>query len=203
MNCEKARKWISDGYDGALRAGRAARLERHLRACPGCRSYRDDLTRIEEMVGAGIVPERGPDYWQDFGRRLDARLRAAAPAPCRGNVVAHVRSKWAWAGACLLVLAVVGAYLVVLRPRPLPGPVVLSAEEILTHVFSEIDSDEEFEASFNREILASIRETVAVRPEEAFLRFDDNPFVWEGMSDEELRLVETELERETGHGGQS
>jgi anti-sigma factor RsiW len=203
MNCEKARKWISDGRDGALRAGRAARLERHLRTCRGCRSYRDDVARIEDLVEAAPAMEPGPDYWQDFNRRLEARLREGAPVSSREKATASARWKWAWAGASFLVLAFVGVSLVILRPRPAPGPVVLSAEEVLTRVFGEIGGDEELEASFDREILASIRESMAVRPEEAFFRFDDNPFVWEGMSEEELRFIETELEKETGHGGQS
>jgi hypothetical protein len=202
MKCEKARKWISDSRDGALAAGRAACLERHLRACPECRSYRHDVVRIEETVAAASVPEPGPDYWRDFERRLEAGLGEVAAAPSRGKAVAHVRWKWAWAGASFIVLAFVGTYLAVLRPSRVQDPVALSNEEILTQVFGEIGADQELEASFNREILASIRETVAVRPEEAFLRFDDNPFVWEGMSEEELRFIEAELKQETGHGGQ-
>jgi hypothetical protein len=202
MRCEKARKWVSDSRDGTLEPGRAVRLERHLQACHACRSYRDDVARIEETVATTSVPEPGPEYWRDFDRRLEARLGAAALAPSRGKAVVHVRWKWAWAGASFIVLAFVGTYLAVLRPTRVQGPVALSAEEILTQVFGEIGSDQELEASFNREILASIRETVAVRPEDAFLRFDDNPFVWEGMSEEELRFIEAELKKETGHGGQ-
>lgn len=204
MRCEKAKKWISDGRDGALGADRKAKLERHLRGCPACRSYGDDLARIEEATKVLSDPGLARDDWQDFSRRLEANLAAAASGPSRVEAPASFRWKWAWAGASLLVLAVIGTYLAVLRPRKVQGPVVLSVDDAISQVFREIGTNPDLEAAFNRQILEAIQESsVAVRPEEAFLRFDDNPFVWESMSDEELRLIEAELKKEPNYGGLS
>jgi predicted anti-sigma-YlaC factor YlaD len=202
MNCEKARRWVSDSRDVAISAERAARLERHLAGCPACRSYRDDLARIEQRVKAAAEPGLGPDYWADFSRRLEASLDAAARATPGRKSLASARWKWAWAGVSFLVVVGAATYLAVMRSRNVQGPVVLSTEEILTQVFGEIGANPELEAAFNWEILASIRETVAVHPDEAFVRFDDNPFIWEGMSEEELRFIEADLKKETDHGGQ-
>jgi anti-sigma factor RsiW len=203
MRCERARKWISDGRDGALGADRKARLERHLGRCPACRAYENDLARIEEAAKASSDPGLAGDDWRAFSLRLEARLAAAAQSPSPAGPPALMRRRWAWAGAGALVLAVVGTYLAVLRPGRAPGPVVLSVDEAVAGVFHEIGNNADLEASFNRQILEAIQESVPVRPVEAFFRFNDDPFVWEGMSEEELRLIEAELSKEPNHGGLS
>ncbi len=201
MRCETARKWISDGRDGALKPDRRLRLERHLSGCRACRSYEADLARIEDEARAVSDPGLAREDWEDFGRRLEARLAAASGGRTSATPAAPFRWKWAWAG--LLVLAAVGTYLAVLRPRTAPWPVVLSPDDAVAQVLRDIGNNPDLEAAFNRQILVSIQESVPARPEEAFFRFEDNPFVWLGMSNEELRLIEADLKKEPNRGGLS
>ena len=59
MNCAKAARWTSEYTDGALDAGKSARLERHLESCPDCRELLDDfraMARDARGLEAPAVP---------------------------------------------------------------------------------------------------------------------------------------------------
>jgi hypothetical protein len=202
MRCETSKKWISDDLDGVLSGERTARLERHLRVCAACRAYRDDVTRLQEGAEGLADPGLAPDAWLHFSRRLERKLAAsAAPREAREKVPFFFRSKWAWAGASFLVLAFIGTYLVVVRPRGVQEPAFVSFEDSVAQVFGEIASNPDLENSFNQEILASIDEAVRPADEETPVSFGDNPLFWEGLSEGELSYIESELRKEQGHGG--
>ncbi len=213
MSCGTWKKRISDSQDGALSGKRAVGLERHLKGCASCRAYRDDLARLGKRAKDLADPGLAPAEWEDFGRRLEARLAEAAASreaegrreEERGNalVTPHPPVFWTWARAAvgLLVLAFVVTYLAVLRPRRGQEQVFISFEDSVAQVIGEIGPDPELERSFNREIVAAINEAAEGQPETNLVRFDDNPLFWEGMSEEDLRFIESELRKEQGHGG--
>ena len=213
MSCGTWKKRISDAQDRALSGKRAVGLERHLKGCASCRAYRDDLARlgrgVKDLAGPGLAPAE----WEDFGRRLGARLAVAAasreadgrPDDERGDlrVTPHLPVLWQWARAAVgfVLLAFVVTYLAVLRPHRGQEPVSVSFEDSVAQVIREIGADPELERSFNREIVASINEAAEGQPGTSAVRFDDNPLFWEGMSEEDLRFIESELRKEQGHGG--
>jgi hypothetical protein len=204
MRCETCKKWISDALDRELSGKRRGRLERHLKACPRCRAYGESLTRLQAGAEGLADPGLAPGDWSDFGRRLDSRLRGSVlPREVPERAPLFFRRKWAWAGASFFILAFMGAYFAVLRPRGVREPVFVSLEDSVALVFGEIGSNPELEDSFDQEIMASIAEAVRPPEEEAPVAFDDNPMFWEGLSDGELAYIESALRREQRHGGSS
>jgi len=211
MSCETWKKRISDAQDGALSGKRAVRLEQHLKGCVSCRAYRDDLARLGKGARKLAEPGLAPAEWEDFSRRLGSRLAAASSEPAvrgddergKARVRPHLPVFWTWPRAAVgfLFLALVITYFAVLRPRPGQEPVSVSFEDSFAQVIREIGTDPELERSFNREIVASINEAAEGQSETGAVRFDDNPLFWEGMSEEDLRFIESELRKEHGQGG--
>ena len=78
MRCQTARRRISDELDGSLRPGRRPGLEAHLRCCPACRAYREDLARIQAAAQRADEPDA---FWAGFEARLGARTAAAEAGP--------------------------------------------------------------------------------------------------------------------------
>ena len=176
MRCETCKRSISDALDGELSGKRRGRLERHLKACSGCRAYGESLTRLQAGVEGLADPGLAPGDWADFSRRLESRLRAAVPPrEVRDRPPFFIRRKWAWAGASFLILASIGTYFAILRPRGVREPVFVSIEDSVARVFGEIGLNPELENSFDQVITASIVEAVR-QPEDEFpVAFDDNP----------------------------
>jgi len=204
MRCETWERWISDALDGELSGERAARLERHLRDCPGCRAYRESLTHLQADAGGLADPGLTPGDWADFSRRLESKLHGSLiPGSAPQRAPLFFRRKWAWAGASFLVLAFIGTYLAVLRPRGVQEPVFVSFEDSVARVLGEIASNPDLENSFDQEIMASIAEAVRPPEDEVPVAFEDNPLFWESLSDGELAYIESALRSEQGHGGRS
>jgi hypothetical protein len=203
MRCEKARRWISDGLDGALPDARAAGLERHLEGCAACRAYRRDLELIEAGAGRRPAVEPSPGYWQDFGERLGRKL-AASSRPRRTAPRRQGFRKWAWApatavAAAAAVLAIV--HFGVLRPDGGPDAGWLPNGSSLAWILMEADGDPELTSLLDREVRASIEELTLVPDEDITTPFVDDPLFWEGLSEEELRFIASELETEIDRGG--
>lgn len=81
--CAAARNLVSARHDGPLSPPESAALEPHLARCAECRAYAERLPRLVDLLrSAGpLVPV--PDLDARLSR-LDAALRAEAPAPATG-----------------------------------------------------------------------------------------------------------------------
>jgi hypothetical protein len=148
--------------------------------------------------------------WSDFSRRLESRLAAASPPSPRVKPLGRFRWKPAWTVAGLLLLAAAGIYLAFFRSGSRGEQAFSSLDDPAGQVISEIGPNADLESSFNREIVASINESAGVladgsavhqTDEEALVLFGDNPLFWEGLSEEELGYIESELRKERGLGG--
>ena len=202
MRCEKARRWISDGLDGALPAGRAAELARHLEGCAACRAYQRDLEIIEAGTGGRPVGEPSPGYWEDFEERLGRKL-AASSRPRRAAPRRQGFRKWAWASAAVAAAAAVLAiiHFGVLRPDGGTDAGWLPNGSSLAWILMEAEGDPELTSLLDREVRASIEEWTLDPDEDIPAPFVDDPLFWEGLSEEELRFIASELEAETDRGG--
>ena len=199
MKCGTARKWLSDELDGALTAGRKARLEAHSRVCESCRSYRDGLARIQ--AGAALPDAHPPEFWAAFERDLDAKLVAAERD--RRIVVDPVPSRWRLAAlaAAAMVLVGFGIWFVLLRPGTAMTEAWVPYEDVLDPLVEAAEANPEIAALVDREILASIEEMEPVPDADAVVLSAADPLFWEGLSDDELQAIVTELENDTGRGG--
>lgn len=70
MNCTEFVQRFSEVHDGTAEASAVADAEKHLKGCPGCRRYRDVVTRGGELLRS--LPEI--DVGDDFRHRLQHRL---------------------------------------------------------------------------------------------------------------------------------
>lgn len=199
MRCGTARRRISDDLDGALAAGRRARLEGHLRMCPACRTYREALGRMQAGV---LKPAAAPaEFWASFERRLEAKLDGAGEGrrPAIGSFV--VLRRWAWAAAGALFLAGGVLWYALLRPGLTMSETWVAYDDVLDPIVRAAEASPELAARIDGEIRASIAEMAPAHEEEATLLPAADPLFWEGLSDDELEAVVRELENETGRGG--
>jgi hypothetical protein len=182
-----------------LGPGRKARLEDHLRSCAACRAYKDGLVCLQ----AGALPPAEPsaDYWDSFETRQAARLRGVEIG--RNAVAAPFvsRRNQAWAAAAVVVLAAAGIWLALLRKGPAPMEAWVSPEDALTPLLQEAEADPELGNLVNREVLASIAELAPPLDADVAALSAADPLFWEGLSEDELLAIASELEKETGHGG--
>jgi anti-sigma factor RsiW len=73
MRCAKAQKWISRRLDGMLDGAREKALAVHLDGCDACRSYAEELARLDlDLLAA---PEPSPD----FAARVMQQVEGAGP----------------------------------------------------------------------------------------------------------------------------
>ena len=199
MRCETMKKWLSDDLDGALAPAKKARLEAHLRGCPGCRADRACLARLQSS--AAPAEDRSPEYWTGFEERLGSKLAGIERGRRTVCVPFSARRKWAWAAAGFLAIAMAGTYFAVSRAAGTVETAWVSYEDSLAPLLREAEANPEFGSLVNREILASIEELTPVPENELTVPSADDPLFWEGLSEDELRYIALELERETGRGG--
>jgi anti-sigma factor RsiW len=199
MRCATARRRLSDKMDGALRPARTSRLEAHLRICPACRSYGQRLSRIQ--AHGRLAGERAPGEWTAFERSLEARLEAVEPRGRRFALPFAVRPRLAWAAAAAMVLAAVAAWYA-LRPAGAPAIETWAAyDDVLNPLVAAAEADSELAGRIEREVGAMIDEMAQAPDAEAVALPAADPLFWEGLSDDDLRGIIRELERETGNGG--
>lgn len=200
MRCGTAEKRLSDNLDGALGPRGKARLEAHLRSCPACRAYRKGLVRLQ----AGALPpaERSPEYWAAFDERLQSKLAGTETGRGAVGVPFSARRRWAWAAAGVLVLAAAGIWYTLLRPETAMMAAWVPSEDVLATLLQEAEADPMLERDVDREIGASIEEMApaVVDADIAALPVAD-PLFWEGLSEDELGYIASELENENGRGG--
>jgi len=132
MTCGKTQQELDDFMTGRLVPAERSEIERHLLACPDCRSYADWYRDLAVQVAAlpdSIEPSR--DFWPDISSRLSGREDRAAHIvrlPARREAAVHPRRvSWnAWyrrpaaITAALLVLIAVST-LLTFNVRQQPG----------------------------------------------------------------------------------
>lgn len=97
MNCKRVQRRLSAFRAGQLSAWRACRLAAHLEGCPGCRAERDQLQRLDAVLGRWTVAD---EPRPSFEQRVWNRIRAAErkrPAPVWGG---WPRPAWLLSAAC-------------------------------------------------------------------------------------------------------
>ena len=112
MDCRETQTLLTAFHDGELPSADRARVEEHLRGCPGCGARLADLARVDQAAGA---PDPGPAYWDSFNARVMDRVDREADGPG----VAVLRPKHGWMRQQLryLVPAAAAAALVVMVVR--------------------------------------------------------------------------------------
>lgn len=111
MRCRKSQKDISRAIDGELSERERARLEKHLAACPECRSLSEDLGRIVAGAARLETPTPSDKVWSAIRAELvkgkAASVRIEAPRRQRFWLGAPAL-RYAGAAALALLLIVAG-----------------------------------------------------------------------------------------------
>ena len=198
MRCRTVRRRLSDALDGALAEEGRLRLEAHLRDCPDCRAYRDRLGLIQAR--AKLAGERSPGSWAGFERAVEAKIGAAGQET-RRPAGAAVRRRWAWAAAAASVLIGLGGWYLLQRPGRVPLETWTAYEDVLDPLLTAAENDRDLAVRVDREVGAEIEELAPTPDADALVLPAADPLFWEGLSEDELRGIVVELEKETAHGG--
>lgn len=198
MKCGKADKWLSDDLDGTLPARQKARLDAHLGSCPACRASRDELARLQ--AASGEPADRSPEYWAGFERRLEAKLDAIGSGKAAAAPVAAWR-RWAWAAPAVLFLAAAGVWLALGWRGSGPAEAWIPFGEGIFPMIEAVEADPGLEQEVDLLVRSSLNDLAGSVDADGAVLFAADPLFWEGVSDDELRAIASELEKETGLGG--
>lgn len=195
MRCKKIEKWLSDRIDGEFSERKIKALLAHLERCPSCRSYDAALKIIQDEARSIQRPKVSPFYWEEFTSRLKANLSSKKQEKRLEQPFAK-RWRWAGASAALTFLIVVGVYFLLFFKKPVPEMYVFSYEDSLAQISQEIGRDSELENLFNLVVLVSIGESLEESGWQDSPGFQEKSFLWENLSEEEMRLIESEIKKE-------
>ncbi len=195
MRHKKIEKLLSNNVDGELPEKDKKILKSHLRKCSSCSSFAENIKKIHEEARSLERPEVSPVYWEEFTSRIKAEISSAhheskKPAPL------FLRWKWAWGGAALIFVIVVGLLIYVIQNSTPQEEYIFSFENSVAKIYQEIGSDAELEELFNSAILASIGETLedsewGERPD-----IYENLILWEDLTEEEMKFLESEIKKD-------
>jgi hypothetical protein len=131
--CPKFKKQIALLAANSLSGDGSRQVQDHVRHCPGCREYRDAVSRIcgEHFELAAELPVIEPD--QRFHQRLTARIRADEAVeksrPAIWKILHEGRPwpRWKLAFGAGVALVALAAWLVSRSAQKVEAPVVSSA----------------------------------------------------------------------------
>lgn len=195
MRCEKSKRWISDGLDGALVPVREKKLDAHLAVCPVCRSYRRGLDALQGEAKRAARLVQAAEYGQSGLDRL-AEMIKATPGPVRKTPAFSPRGRWAWAGAASLLAAGGILYLTLAPSRTAPESFPASFEEGWSRIDVRLEENPDLAREFASSLQTSLREPLREARSEVLPLLDRHVLFLEDLSDEEVRLLNAELAKE-------
>ncbi|MEE8377351.1 MAG: hypothetical protein V3R45_03170, partial [Candidatus Aminicenantaceae bacterium] len=106
--------------------------------------------------------------------------------------------KWAYGAAGFIIVLFLVLYFVVFQPATIQTEefYVLSFEDALGGLLGEINDDAELEKLFNTMILASLTEALEELDGETIPFIIENPLYGDGLSEEELKILESKIKLE-------
>lgn len=191
MRKRKIEKWLSDRIDGQLSEKKTKILDEFLEKDAACRSYARELERIQEESLRLGAAEVSPTYREEFISRLKKKISFFSSEQKR-RLPLLLRWKWA-AGAALIIVIALGLFLYLSQPKAVQEAYIFSFEDSLARIDQEISENSELEELFNSVMLASLGDMIGYS--DAFVGFglSEGPLLWEGLSDEEIKILESEL----------
>jgi hypothetical protein len=139
-------------------------------------------------------PEVSPESLEALSAEIRRKLRLERPGERAGRSLTLI---WRWArlaGPAVLAL-VLGV--VILRGRgEAPQDDVFSLEGCFDRVAREIAGDDDLAAGFSRFIIESLVEEREASLPSGDVYIWNEPYFWECLGDDELRLVEEEIKKE-------
>jgi predicted anti-sigma-YlaC factor YlaD len=193
MKCEKIERWISDDLDAALAPRKRQKLEPHLKACPACREFRSKVRRIQAESKRLEGPEVSLERLEALSAGIMRQLRLERQEERAGRAL---RLTWRWVRLAVPVVLALALGVVLFRGRgEAPQDDIFSLEGCFDRVDREIAGDAELAAGFSRFLAESLAEEGDPSFPSDNIYIWNEPYFWEGLSDDELRLVEEEVKK--------
>lgn len=194
MRKRKIEKWLSDRIDGELSEKKAKILEEFLEKDAACRFYAKDLEKIQEESLRLKAAEVSPAYREEFVSRLRENISSFSSEEKRRRPL-FLRWKWAAAATALVFVIALGLSLYLSQQKTVQEAYVISFEDSLARIDQEISDDSELEELFNSVILASLGDMIEYSDGFVGFGLSESPLPWEGLSDEEIKILESELKK--------
>jgi hypothetical protein len=197
MRCRTTKKWISDSLDKNVSERKKHYIEKHVAHCPSCRAFRENILHIEDEAKIIEMTEFTQDYKQEFGSRLKSRILSLEEKEKKETLPFFKQSRVLAPSALLFVAIIVAVFLLFLPERmPEREFYALSFGDAVEEVYREIGDDIELERAFNSQILSSIYDLLSPSAWIDLQETENDFFLWEDLTDEELKFLESEIKKE-------
>ncbi len=197
MKCKRIEKWISDSIDKELSERKRKVLENHLESCASCRAYKNQIERIHSEIAKKQKTEVSLDHLNKFSEKLKASLSSLGQEK-KYMVIHSLARKWIYAAASTVCVIFIIIFLTFHQNKPPQdwGMYVFSIEEGIGQIFQEISGDSDLEAVFSSMILVSIEQKLEESDLEGKYIFFNDPFFWKTLTEEELKFLESEINKD-------
>lgn len=198
MKCKSVEKWISDSLDKDISERKKSLIEKHLTRCPDCRAFRENILVLEKEIRTIDIVEVSQDYKKQFSSRLKSRILSLEEKD-KKIALPFFKQRWILASSAFVLAAIlVSVFLLILPERGQEMEFyAFSFGDAVEEIYIEIGDDLELERAFNSQILASINDLLSPSAWTEQQRTNDDLFLWEDLTDEELEFLESAIKKET------
>jgi hypothetical protein len=197
MKCQRIQRWLSDSLDEAISGKKKALIEEHIATCSACRTFREQIERINEEAMSLEAPERSSEQSREFAARLRSALVEMGEKNNEG-VFHAFRNKWVFIPASVIMISLFILIFVFYEKRDFleEESYIFSFGNAVEEIYREIGDEPAVQEAFHALVSASLNEMLSSTDWEAKEEWEDNFFLWEELSEEELRILEREIKNE-------
>lgn len=197
MKCQQIERWLSDSVDGAISKKEKAIIEAHIETCPACRTFRNQIQKINEEAKNLDAPEVSPAQSREFVSRLRSALIEIGEEKNKG--VLHVfRNKWVFVPASVILVSLFILIFVFYEKRDFQYEEfsVFSFGNAVEEIYQDMESDLVLQQAFNSLVSASINEMLITAELDETLNLEDGLLLWEEFSEEGLGNLESQIKKD-------
>lgn len=197
MKCQQIERWLSDSVDGAISKKEKAIIEAHIETCPACRTFRNQIQKINEEAKNLDAPEVSPAQSREFVSRLRSALIEIGEEKNKG--VLHVfRNKWVFVPASVILVSLFILIFVFYEKRDFQYEEfsVFSFGNAVEEIYQDMGSDLVLQQAFNSLVSASINEMLITAELDETLNLEDGLLLWEEFSEEGLGNLESQIKKD-------
>jgi hypothetical protein len=197
MKCQQSERWLSDSVDGAISKKEKAIIEAHIETCPACRTFRNQIKKINEEAKNLDAPEVSPAQSREFVSRLRSALIEIGKEKNKG--VLHVfRNKWVFVPASVILVSLFILIFVFYEKRDFQYEEfsVFSFGNAVEEIYQDMGSDLVLQQAFNSLVSASINEMLITAELDETLNLEDGFLLWEEFSEEGLGNLESQIKKD-------
>ncbi len=197
MKCQQIERWLSDSVDGAISKKEKAIIEAHIETCPACRTFRNQIQKINEEAKNLDAPEVSPAQSREFVSRLRSALIEIGEEKNKG--VLHVfRNKWVFVPASVIIISLFILIFIFYEKGDFRYEEfsVFSFGNAVEEIYQDMGSDLVLQQAFNSLVSASINEMLITVDWDETLNLEDGLLLWEEFSEEGLGNLESQIKKD-------